>query len=130
MPKIPKIYIFIGSYPWIAALGYRDEHGSSALKFLCAGSLISPKYVLTSAHCINNFLMLVRLGAHDLTDNRESEARNYYIKRTVVHDKFDFKSITNDLALIELNEKVVMTSKFILFLYHFQKLIVKSFANL
>lgn len=93
----------------MAALGYREDYDT--LKFLCAGSLISPRYVITSAHCINNYLMLVRLGAHDLRNTLEPEARNYHIKRTVVHEQFDLKIITNDLALIELSETVVMTSK-------------------
>ncbi|XP_023304786.2 venom serine protease Bi-VSP [Lucilia cuprina] len=98
-----------GNYPWMAALGYRDEYDPSSLKFLCGGSLISSKYVITSAHCINNNLMLVRLGAHDLSNPEELEARNYRIKRTVIHEKFDLKSITNDLALIEMSETVIMT---------------------
>ncbi|XP_065361766.1 proclotting enzyme-like [Calliphora vicina] len=99
-----------GNYPWMAALGYRDEYDPSSMKFLCAGSLISSRYVITSAHCINSYLMLVRLGAHDLTKPNESEARNYRIKRTVTHEKFNLKTITNDLALIELSEIVQITN--------------------
>lgn len=103
--------IFPGNYPWIAALGYRNEYDVNALQFLCAGSLISSRYVITSAHCINSYLMLVRLGAHDLGNAMEADARNYRIKRTVTHDMFDLKTIANDLALIELSETVVMTGK-------------------
>ncbi|KAI8039333.1 hypothetical protein M5D96_008056 [Drosophila gunungcola] len=57
----------IRAYPWIAALGYFEESNRNALKFLCGGSLIHSHYVVTSAHCINPMLTLVRLGAHDLS---------------------------------------------------------------
>lgn len=105
------MYELLGNYPWMAALGYRDEYDANTLKYLCGGSLISSKYVLTSAHCINPYLLLVRLGAHDLGNVMEPDARNYRIKRTVTHEQFDLKSISNDLALIELSETVLMNGK-------------------
>ncbi|XP_051861753.1 venom serine protease Bi-VSP [Drosophila albomicans] len=92
-----------GAYPWMAALGYYDENNRSALKFLCAGSLISAQFVITSAHCINPTLTLVRLGAHDLTKAAEQGAIDYRIRRSIVHENFDLASIANDIALIELN---------------------------
>lgn len=92
-----------GAYPWIAALGYFEENNRNALKFLCGGSLIHSRYVITSAHCINPMLTLVRLGAHDLSQPAESGAMDLRIRRTVVHEHFDLNSISNDIALIELN---------------------------
>ncbi|XP_016978777.2 proclotting enzyme [Drosophila rhopaloa] len=92
-----------GAYPWIAALGYFEESNRNALKFLCGGSLIHSHYVVTSAHCINPMLTLVRLGAHDLSKPTEPGAIDFRIRRTVVHEHFDLNSISNDIALIELN---------------------------
>ncbi|XP_052847403.1 venom serine protease Bi-VSP isoform X3 [Drosophila gunungcola] len=92
-----------GAYPWIAALGYFEESNRNALKFLCGGSLIHSHYVVTSAHCINPMLTLVRLGAHDLSKPIQPGAMDYRIRRTVVHEHFDLNSISNDIALIELN---------------------------
>ncbi|XP_033157021.1 venom serine protease Bi-VSP isoform X2 [Drosophila mauritiana] len=92
-----------GAYPWIAALGYFEETNRNALKFLCGGSLIHSHYVITSAHCINPMLTLVRLGAHDLSKPAEPGAMDLRIRRTVVHEHFDLNSISNDIALIELN---------------------------
>ncbi|KAM8710794.1 hypothetical protein ACLKA7_017429 [Drosophila subpalustris] len=92
-----------GAYPWMAALGYNDASNPNSLKFLCAGSLISSQFVLTSAHCINSMLILVRLGAHDLSKATELGVIDYRIKRSVVHEQYDLASIANDIALIELN---------------------------
>ncbi|XP_032309760.1 proclotting enzyme isoform X2 [Drosophila ananassae] len=92
-----------GAYPWIAALGYFEESNRNALKFLCGGSLIHSHYVITSAHCINPMLTLVRLGAHDLSKPTEAGAMDFRIQRTVVHEHFDLNSISNDIALIQLS---------------------------
>lgn len=59
--------------------------------------------MITSAHCINPTLILVRLGAQDLSKSVETGAQDFRIKRSIVNDHFDLQSIANDIALIELN---------------------------
>lgn len=95
----------------MAALGYFEETNRNALKFLCAGSLISAQFVITSAHCINPMLTLVRLGAHDLSKSAEPGAIDYRIRRSIVHDQYDLASIANDIALIELNGEAPSNGK-------------------
>lgn len=93
-------------------MGYRDDYDPTALKFLCGGSLVSSTYIITSAHCINSNLLLIRLGAHDISNPAEPNARDYRIKRSITHNGFDLKSISNDIALVELTQSVAMTSKY------------------
>ncbi|XP_030241453.1 venom protease [Drosophila navojoa] len=99
-----------GAYPWMAALGYFKDGNRNSLEFLCAGSLISSQFVVTSAHCINSMLALVRLGARDLSNPSEAGVMDYRIRRTLVHPQFDLSAIANDIALIELNGEAPSTA--------------------
>lgn len=97
-----------GAYPWMAALGYIEPASPTVLKFFCSGSLISKSYVLTAGHCVSPTLTMVRLGAHDLI-KLEPSAVDVKIKNTIVHDKFDRKTISNDIALLQLSDPVSFT---------------------
>lgn len=41
-------------YRWMAVLQYVDQNGEINNNMLCSGTLITKKYVLTAAHCINS----------------------------------------------------------------------------
>lgn len=40
-----------GQFPWLVALGYDVNHANP--KWLCGGSIISTRHILTAAHCIH-----------------------------------------------------------------------------
>ncbi|SPP80582.1 phenoloxidase-activating factor 3 [Drosophila guanche] len=107
-----------GEFPWVALLKYE----TSGRQFLCGGSLISDRFILTAAHCIVQQppLIGVRLGEHDLA--REEDCtylggihrvcqpphEDFGVDDVRVHPSYSHGSINNDIALIKLDRSVVL----------------------
>ncbi|XP_041971599.1 phenoloxidase-activating enzyme-like isoform X1 [Aricia agestis] len=117
----------IDAYPWMGIIEYAD----SGRPYLCAGSLINDRYVLTAAHCLvssNNRSLgagSVRFGEYNVTnegpDCVETEGGgidcttgvlSIKIESFIVHPEYDksktLKSV-NDIALIRLMEPTPYT---------------------
>ncbi|WP_428240488.1 S1 family serine peptidase [Gynuella sp.] len=95
-----------GEWPFVTAL--MTYVGNGYYSQFCGGSLISPKYVLTAAHCVSQMSssgvanMLLNIG--DLTpfDNDGNELR--YVRKVYINPNFDSNTLKYDFAILELDE--------------------------
>ncbi|XP_071546341.1 phenoloxidase-activating factor 1-like [Panulirus ornatus] len=121
----------IYSHPWIAALGYLDPR-SSGMQFLCAGSVINERYVLTAASCVRpantgiRKLDVIRLGDWDLITEVDCEvslqgfkscappAQNFTYEELIIHPSYDTRGLnSDDIALIRLSRPIDFSRKWI-----------------
>ncbi|XP_055528961.1 polyserase-2-like [Wyeomyia smithii] len=96
-------------FPWMAILMMKDRD------FVCAGTLISNRYILSAAHCIRNPLPnKVRLGEHTIGRDKDCNlgnrdcarpVRDYNIECITIHPEFSLRVRNNDIALIRLSEE-------------------------
>lgn len=88
-------------YPWIAAIGQRDEQGN--VTSYCAGTLIAPEWLVTAAHCKVLEGEHAVLGRSDLST---TTGQVIEIVKVIPHPSYDKHTLDYDIALAKLASAV------------------------
>ncbi|XP_045466833.1 trypsin-2-like [Harmonia axyridis] len=95
----------IKDFPYMVSLQVNSNH-------FCGGSIVTKSFVLTAAHCVvkaregedswivGDPLLLNVVAGQTVLDLGECQFRD--VKKIHVHSKFNFTSVRNDIALLEI----------------------------
>ncbi|XP_077290846.1 phenoloxidase-activating factor 2-like isoform X2 [Arctopsyche grandis] len=97
-----------GEFPWMVAI-----LSDNLSKYVCGGSLIHPKVVMTAAHCVSSFAessaakLKIRAGEWDTqTDNEILPHQDRDVEKIIIHPQYYADAVYNDVALLILKSPV------------------------
>uniref|UniRef100_A0A182LWW0 Peptidase S1 domain-containing protein n=1 Tax=Anopheles culicifacies TaxID=139723 RepID=A0A182LWW0_9DIPT len=97
-------------FPWVVYIRQEKDSEDSAMegKFVCGGTLISTRYVITTAHNTDGTTNLIaRFGEWDIsTTNEPFKHQEIPVELTIKHPQYVNNPIEHDIALLYLASDV------------------------
>lgn len=101
-----------GAWPWITAVIVYFNNDPKLSLFLCGGTLISDRHVVTAAHCMQfkDVTYVVRLGEDELdNDNDGAHPIDVVAEKIIVHPNYNDITKENDIAILRLKNTINFT---------------------
>nr|XP_033798330.1 transmembrane protease serine 2 [Geotrypetes seraphini] len=91
----------LGQWPWQVSLQYNWKH-------LCGGSIITPYWILTAAHCVEGDLSIAALWKvyPGILYIPSTSASWYRVDKIIFNKNYDSETKNNDIALMKLRSPI------------------------
>jgi len=98
----------MSEWPWHAAILEKPQD-----LYVCGSTLVDEEWILTAAHCVDDYLpfvsgiaeiLKVRLGEYDVSTTAEPlPHQEFNVSGIHIHPKFNNATLLNDIALLKLD---------------------------
>jgi len=110
-------YKGLGAHPWAVRVGFKNKL-SGQIEYLCGGSVIDKRVILTAAHCAlaktsTHKIAVVQVGEYDANQDPDCtptfcalKVAQIPLSHIIVHPGYDAKSYRHNIALLVLKESL------------------------